>query len=275
MMVLKLKALRKFKSALVLPPKVGELVEGKVIATDRSAVFLDLGAKGIGIVYGAEFYRAKDLLKGLDIGDTVMAKVIELENEEGYRELSVVEASKEVTWEKLKDLKEKKEAIEVKIKKANKGGLMADIHGIQAFLPVSQLSAEHYPRFEDADPVKIAKALQKFIGETLKVRVIDLDPKKGKLIISEKAEGMKAEEEKKKESLKKYNVGDIVEGKITGVTNFGAFVGLEDNIEALLYASEISKGKKAKPEEVLKIGEKIKAKIIKIENDKIYLSLKV
>jgi len=271
MMMLKLKPLKRIKSELVPPPKVGELVEGKVVATDRSSVFLDLGAKGIGIVYGIEFYKARDILKALKINDVVLAKVIDLENEDGYRELSVVDASNEMTWKQLRELKEKNEPLEVKIKKANKGGLIAEINNIQAFLPVSQLAPENYPRFEDGDPVKIAKALQKFIGKILKVRIIDLDQKKGKLIISEKAEGIKVKDEKQKESIKKYKVGDIVEGEVTGITNFGAFVNLKDGIEALLYPSEISD----KEKEALKVGQKVKAKIIKIADDKIYLSLKI
>ena len=269
-MVLKLKPLRKVKSEIILPPKVGEIVEGKVVATDRSSLFLDLGAKGIGVIYGVEFYKARNILKNLKTGDIVFAKVVNLENEDGYRELSAIDASRDLIWRGLRELKEKNETIEVKVSKANKGGLISDINEIPAFLPVSHLSSQHYPRIEDGDSSKIAKALQKFIGKTLKVKIIDLDPRKGKLILSEKT----SQDEKEKEVLKNYQIGDIVEGKITGVTNFGAFVGLEGGIEGLLYSSEISDENKEKPEEVLKPGQKVKAKIIKITDNRLYLSLK-
>lgn len=270
-MPIKLKPLRKIKSEIIPPPKLGEMVSGKVIATDRSSVFLDLGAKGIGVVYGAEFYKARDSLKGLEIGAEVTAKVIGLENEEGYRELSVVGASREISWQELKGIKERNEPFGVKIKKANKGGLIAEVKGIPAFLPVSQLASEHYPKIEGADPIKIARSLQKFIDQTLKVRIIDLDPRKEKLILSEKI----GVDGKKERAIGKYKLGDIVAGKVSGITNFGAFIGLEDGVEGLLYPSEaVEKGERSL-EEVLKVGQEIKAKIIKIADNRIYLSLKI
>jgi len=269
-MALKLKTLRKVDSEIIPPPKVGEIVEGKVVALARSSLFLDLGAKGIGIIYGAEFRKARNILKNLKKGDVISAKVVNLENEDGYRELSAIGASRDLAWKELRELKEKGETVEVKISKANKGGLISDVKEIPAFLPVSHLSPQNYPKIEDGDSSKIARALQKFIGKTLKVKIIDLDPRKGNLILSEKASRV----EKEKETLKNYQIGDIVEGKITGVTNFGAFVGLEGDIEGLLYSSEISEKNKEKPEEILKRGQKVKAKIIKITDNRLYLSLK-
>ena len=168
-----------------------------------------------------------------------------------------------MAWKELRELRENNEIIEVKIKRANKGGLISNIKGINAFIPVSHLSSEHYPKVKDGDLSEIAKALQKFIGETLKVRIIDLDAKKDKLILSEKAEDV----EKERQAMKSHKQGDIVGGEITGITNFGAFVKLEDNLEGLLYPSEIS--------EDIKTGQKVKAKIIKIADNRLYLSLKI
>src|SRR5688572_1352596 len=90
-------------------PMMGSLIEGKVVAKDRSSVFIDLGIQGIGIIYGREFYEAKDSIKNLNIGDTVFAKVIELENEDGYRELSLGSATKDINWKKLREMKDKEE----------------------------------------------------------------------------------------------------------------------------------------------------------------------
>ncbi len=273
-MALKLKPLRKVKSEIIPPPKIGEIVEGKVVAQGRQSLFLDLGAKGIGIIYGIEFQKAKDILKNLKTGESISAKVINLENEDGYRELSAIDASRDLAWKELHDFKEKNKSIEVKISKVNKGGLISEVKGIPAFLPVSHLRPQHYPKIKDGNTSKIARALQKFIGQSLTVKIIDLEQKKGKLILSEKASEIEPEEAKEteKDIIKNYQVGDIVEGKITGVTNFGAFVELKKGIEGLLYSSEISK--KEKPENILKTGQKIKAKIIKIIDNRIYLSLK-
>ncbi len=265
-----LKSLRKIKSEIICPPKIGEIVEGKILNRGRSSVFLDLGAKGIGIIYGKEFTKARYALKDLKIGDKVTAKLLDLESEEGYRELSLVEAVKEVAWDTLNQKKEKGEVIEVEIKGANRGGLVCEIQGIQGFLPASQLSPKHYPKVENGEGAQIASALQKFVGKKLKVKVIVLDPRKEKLILSEKF----LKETQEKENLAEYKVGDIVEGKITGVTNFGAFMGFGRNLEGLIHASEISDEENQDPTQILKIGQKVKAKIIELANNRIYLSLK-
>ena len=264
------------KENLTRPPKVGEIVEGKIIARAAGAIYLDLGPIGTGIIYGREFYEAKEQLKGLKIGDTLFAKIIELENEEGFRELSVSGASKELTWNSLEQKKEQGETQRVKILGANKGGLLTEISGIPAFLPVSQLSAEHYPRVEGGETLKILKELQKFIGETLEVKIFDLSPAEGKLILSEKSK----ETEKIKEILKNYRIGDVVEGTITGITDFGAFLKFAreevgpEFVEGLIHISELDWKIIEDPAEIVKVGDKVRAKIIDITDDKVSLSLK-
>lgn len=273
-------------------PQMGSLVEGKVVARDRSSLFIDLGPQGTGIIYGREFYEAKDTIKNLNIGDMVFAKVVELENEDGYRELSLRDATKDMNWQKLRDMKEKEEIVKVKITGVNKGGLLTNINGISAFLPVSQLSSENYPRVEDADKQKILKELQKFIGKTLEVKVLDLLAQENKLILSEKAKT----EQVLKEILKNYKRGDIIEGKVTGIADFGAFIKFplpsqaapkqdaegavsEDvkespEIEGLIHISELDWQLVQNPGEVVKVGEVIKAQIININNNQVFLSLK-
>src|SRR3989339_1679307 len=133
------------------PLQVGATIEGKVVARDRSSLFIDLGIQGTGIIFGREFYRAKDVIKSLTAGDKIYAKIIELENEDGYIELSLRDATKEISWQKLEKIKNSGEILNVKITGVNKGGLLTTLDGIQAFLPVSQLAPEHYPRVADAD----------------------------------------------------------------------------------------------------------------------------
>jgi small subunit ribosomal protein S1 len=259
------------KENLIKPPKVGEIVEGKVIGKKRSALFLDLGVFGTGIIYGKEFLEAKEELKNLKIGAPVFAKIIDLENEEGYIELSVSQASKELIWEGLRQKKEKGENVTVKILGANRGGLLTEISGIPGFLPVSQLKSSHYPKVEGGDTSKILRELQNFIGQTLEVKIFDLDLRTGKLILSEKVK----EAEKLREILKNYKVGDVVEGEITGVVDFGAFMRFGENLEGLIHISELDWQLIEDPSEVVKVGEKFKAKIIEISGEKVSLSLKV
>ena len=259
------------KELSVKPSRVGEIVEGKVVANAKSAVFLDLGAIGTGIIYGREFLEAKDKIKNLKIGDSLFAKVVDVENEDGYIELSANSASSELTWERLIQKKDSDEIVLVKILGANKGGLLSEISGLPAFLPVSQLDSSHYPRVENGDPQKILEELQKFIGQELAVKIFDLKPGTDEIIISEKAK----ETEKIKEILKGYNVGDIVEGEITGLTDFGAFMRFgKEGLEGLIHISELDWKIIEDPSEVVKVGDKVKAKVIDIAKDKVSFSLK-
>ena len=258
----------------IQPPRVGEVVEGKVVGTGKSAVYLDLGPVGTGIIYGKEFKEAKTILKDLKMGEKVLAKVVGLETEEGFFELSLREANQEATWKKIEELKEKSEPITISVLGANKGGLLTQVFKVPAFLPVSQLSSENYPRIEDRDPGKILKELQKFLGKEIKVRVLDFSAKENKLILSEKAESG----EKIKDALKNYNLEEVVEGEVTAALNFGIFIKFkkEDSpiVEGLIHISELDWKLIENPNEVVKVGQKIKAKIINIEKNRVFLSLK-
>lgn len=263
------------KNKLLKLPRIGDIVECRIIDKGQSAVFLDLGNFKTGIIYGREYQETKGNLKNLKVGNTLFAKIIDIENEDGYVELSVNQAGEELAWEDLKQKKEKEEILKVKIQKANKGGLLTEISGIPAFLPVSQLSSEHYPRIEGGDTSKILRELQKFIGKELEVRIFDLVQREEKLILSEKAK----ETKKMKEILENYNVGDIVKGEITAVLDFGAFIKFQkkeaESLEGLIHISELDWQLIEDPSEIIKVGDKVKVKIIDISNDKVSLSLKV
>lgn len=259
---------------IVRPPKIDDIVEGKIIGQGRASVFLDLGSFGTGIVFGKEFYEARTELKKLETGSKIFAKVVDLENEEGYVELSLSKAGKEIAWEDLAEKKENDETFMVKITGANKGGLLAEVSGIQGFLPVSQLSSDNYPKVEGGDAHMILQSLQKFVGQEMEVKVFDFDKKEEKLILSEKAK----ESKKIKEILAKYKVGDIIEGEITGVVDFGVFIKFsnkeEESLEGLIHISELDWQLIEDPSEIVKVGEKVKAKIIDISNGKVSLSMK-
>ncbi|MCH7551916.1 S1 RNA-binding domain-containing protein [Patescibacteria group bacterium] len=253
--------------------RIGDIVEGMVVGTGRSAVYLDLGAQGTGIIYGREFIEEKNALKDIEIGEKLAAKVTDLENEEGYIELSLKEAGRDLTWDTLKEKKESEEMIKVKITGANKGGLLAEINNMQAFLPVSQLSQEHYPKVEDGDSGKILRALQEFVDTEMEVQIFDVDPKEEKIILSERSK----ERSKIKEILEQYKPGDVVDGEITGIVDFGAFLkfGKEgEEVEGLIHISEIDWQIIDDPSKFLKVGDKVKAKIIDISHGRASLSLK-
>jgi small subunit ribosomal protein S1 len=251
-------------------PKEGEIVEGKIAGKGRATAFIDLGPFGTGIIYGQEFQATKDELKDLNDGDIVKVKIISLDSEDGYVECSRIQAKKDLAWDILEKQKEEGEIITVKIEGANKGGLLAKISGIPSFIPSSQLSSENYPRVEGGDSSKVLKELQKFIGKELSVRILDISKETEKIILSEKGK----ENEERETSLGNYKEGGVVEGEITGIVDFGAFIRFGEGIEGLIHISEIDWSLVENPSDVLKEGEKIKAQIIKIENGKVFLSLK-
>lgn len=168
-------------------PKERDLVQGKVLAKTSQAVFLDLGQKGTGIIYGRDYLEAKDFLRGLQIGQILCAKVVQTDNEDGYVELSVSQAQQELRWLELLELKEKDETLKVKIIGVNKGGLLSRVSGIDAFLPVSKLSPENYPKVPGGETTKILRELQKFVGKEMEVKIFDISPRQLKLILCEKS----------------------------------------------------------------------------------------
>ncbi|MBC8465048.1 MAG: S1 RNA-binding domain-containing protein [Parcubacteria group bacterium] len=252
------------------PPIVGDLVEGTVIALLRNAVYVDLAPFGTGIIYGREFLNARDVIRHSNIGDSITAKVVETENENGYIELSLKEARQALIWNDAEEAIKNKSLIELTVKEANKGGLIVVWQGIDGFLPASQLSTEHYPRVEDGDKDKIVNELKKLVGEKLSVMILSASPKEGKLIFSEKD----VSDKDRTELVGKYAVGDGIEGEVTGIVEFGVFVKIEDGLEGLVHISEIDWGLVEDPKMFCKVGEEVKAKIIEIKDGKVSLSIK-
>lgn len=263
----KMKQLLQKKAPFFKIPKVGDIIEGKVINTGKNEVEIDLEGVGVGIIRGPEFYEAPG--EEVKVGDKIKATVLEVDNEEGKFELSSKRALEEEAWQEIERIVKNGQAIDVVITQANKGGLLAQIKGVPAFLPVSQLHHRHYPRVAGADRNKILAKLNNLINKTLKVKIIDANRAEERLIISEK----EAASEEQKEKIEKLKVGDIVEGEITGVVNFGAFMSF-DNLEGLIHISELDWQRIENPEDIVKVGDKVKAKIISIDSSRISLSLK-
>ena len=192
-------------------PKPGNILSGQIINVSKANVIVDLGPIGIGIVYPGDFYDNPDRMKALKPGDFVSALLLDLENDDGYRELSLKAAQMTTAWQDVKEKMDSGEIITTKIININKGGLIVEVSGIQGFLPLSQLSSEHYPKIDGGDTTKIVQALQKFKGQEFQVKILDFNEAENKLIVSEKA----IKEEAAKEELAKLKVGDLIEGKIT------------------------------------------------------------
>ena len=252
------------------PPSVGELIEGVAIANAAGKVFVDLYPFGTGLIYGREYLNARDIVKKINPGDKISAKIVAVENPDGYFELSLKEARQALIWDEAEAAIGEKKIFELSVKEANKGGLILEWQGILGFLPASQLKPEHYPRVPDGDKEKIYEELKKLVGEKLSVTIISALPKEGKLIFSEKS----TTEKEREKIIGKYAVNDEVEGEVTGLVDFGAFVKLEEGLEGLVHISEIDWALVEDPRKFCKVGDKVRVKIIEIKEGKISLSLK-
>lgn len=245
--------------------KPGDVVEGVVTSVHKHEVWVDLGANGVGVVMRREIGHGQQLEKD----QTVVTSVIDPELDEGFALLSMRRAAKDRGWDELQSAFDNQEIIETTPYDANRGGLLIEQEGIRGFLPVSQLAAGHYPRVSGADKDEILQKLNQLVNKTLRVRILDISRKDNKLIFSEK----EAVKDDMQERFAKLKVGDVVEGVVTGVIDFGAFVNV-DGIEGLIHISEISWERVEDPRKYVKTGQTVEAKIIAIDKDRLSLSLK-
>lgn len=243
----------------------GEVIDGTVISVRKHEILIDLGPQGIGMVPRREVGFSKTLNEG----DEVSASIVDPELDNGYVLLSLRKAAKDKGWDEVVAKLDSGEIIDVTPYDANRGGLLVEYEGVRGFLPVSQLSAEHYPRVGSNDKDEILQRLNGLVNQILKVRILDADRKANKLIFSEKEavkEGLAAR-------FEKLAVGDSVKGVATGVVDYGIFVNVE-GIEGLVHISEISWERVNNPADYVKVGQNIDAKIIAIDKDRLSLSMK-
>lgn len=243
----------------------GEVIEATILSVAKHEIWLDLGVNGVGMVPRREIGFGQKL----EVGEQVVASVVDPEIEDGQALLSLRRAAKDRGWDEVKVMFEKGETIEVTPYDANRGGLLVELEGVRGFLPVSQLSAEHYPRVGSSDKDEILQRLNSLTNQVLKVRILDADRKSNKLIFSEK----EAVREDMQARFEKLKIVDDVKGIVTGVVDFGAFVNV-DGIEGLIHISEISWERVENPADYVKVGDTVEAKIIAIDKDRLSLSMK-
>jgi len=260
----------KYLDELPTPPQVGDMMEGKIVAVDKMAIYIDLPPFGTGVIMGREYIIARDMIRKVHIGDIVTARVACINNPDGYIELSLKEAKQALIWGEVEDVIKNKNPLEVTIQDANKGGLLMTWQGLQGFLPASQLKPENYPRVEDGDKIKILEELKGLIGQKMIVTIIGATTDDGKLIFSEK--GISGSSEKT--SIEQYKIGDILEGEVTGIVDFGIFIKVDDGLEGLVHISEIDWALVEDPREHVNIGDKVKVRVIEVKDDKVSLSIK-
>ena len=254
----------------VKPLTPDDIIEAKVIIIHKHEVWLDIGHYGVGLVSRRELVIGRKI----EVGDVVSASVIAPETAAGHAILSLRRALQNKGWEEIQRLYDDNETVEVQPYDANKGGLLIEIDGVGGFLPLSHLSAKNYPKINNKVPKfnrdVILQKLHQLVGQKLQVCVIDFDRKTSKVIFSEK----EAQKETIAKKIASLAVGDIVEGIVTAiVVPYGAFVNV-DGIDGLVHISEISWERVEDPNKFLKIDQKIKVKIVSIDQERLSLSIR-
>ena len=243
-------------------PRIGETVNGKVHQVTDKEIIVNMGCKKDGVIPKEEVtlegdQKLTDLFKE---GDEIQAKVIKTDDGDGVILLSKKKLEVNEHWNEIVEALENKSIINVKVVKQVNGGVIAAYKEVSGFIPLSQLSDKYVENAEE------------FIGQELPVRVTRVDQKRGRAVFSHKIILTEEKEQRMKEVWDKLQVGDIVEGTVMRFTDYGAFVDL-GGIDGLLHISEISWGKLKHPQEVLSIGDKVKVKILSMNDEKGKISL--
>lgn len=242
----------------------GDFITGTVVEASRSVAWIAVDGRGLGLVIGKELGGEK-----LKPGEKVTASVVDVEDENGYMILSLRRGMRQNIWLTLETVKSENATLTVRPGDANQGGLIIEYKGIKGFLPVSQLSQAHYPNV-GGNKSEILQKLKELIRKDLVVKILDADPKSNKLIFTEK--GVGPEEDNSKRAAK-FKVGDKVEGKVTGIVDFGAFVEI-GGMDGLVHISEISWSKVNDISAYLKVGDAVKVLVIDVQGSKVFLSIK-
>jgi small subunit ribosomal protein S1 len=250
----------------------GEVVEGVVVQVGRDEILVDIGAKAEAVVPIAEVPHAEgEALELPSVGDTITASVLTPENREGHAVLSLTRAQAEQGWRELQQVFEAGQSIEGEVVNHNRGGLVVNVFGVRGFVPLSQISdVKRVGSEQEAD-----EQLTAMHGNKMLLRVLELQRRRNRLILSERATVQERRARDKERLLQELQSGDEREGNVSSVCDFGAFVDL-GGADGLVHLSELSWGQVGHPSQLVKVGDKVRVKVLSVDREgkKIALSMK-
>ncbi len=242
----------------------GDIVDGMIVDINDEVVTLDIGYYVPGVVPINDISDDPDFspMRDIKIGDNAQAVVIEKDDGKGNVLLSMKEANQAAAWDKLRKLFESQEIVNVRIKEQVSSGVIAYLEGIRAFIPASQLS------------LSFVEDTSEYVGKQLDVRVITVDENADKLVLSAKSVLREKEDDSNRRKISAIAPGAIFNGTVETLQPYGAFVQLENGLTGLVHISKICMKRIKKPSEVLKVGQEVKVKVLKVEDGKLSLSIK-
>ena len=241
----------------------GDIIEGTVVNVTRNEIMVDVGYKSEGVIPSRELsvQKDKDPRSILNIGDKVQALVINKEDDDGRLLLSVKRAKYEKAWKEIEKLTKEGSSVKGTVVEVVKGGLIVDI-GVRGFLPASLID------------VRRIKDLDSFNGKEIEAKIVEFDRQKNNIVLSRKAYMEEEMSDERQEFLDDLEVGNIKEGKVSSIVNFGAFVDI-GGMDGLVHVSELSWRHVENPNEVVKVGDKVDVKVLEIDTDKSRISLSI
>jgi len=257
--------------------KHGDVVEGTVVRIDRDEILVDIGAKSEGVVSNRELYgRHAETAPALTVGDVVLVYVLQPESQEGHAVLSLRRAGLERKWRAMQEQFEAGAIIDAPVIDHNKGGLIVDC-GIRGFVPISQIV--DFPRRPQNDQPRdaaqeIAEKLQPYVGRRLRLKILEVNRKANRLILSEKVALYEERREKRDELFSSLQVGQKVTGTVRSIAPFGVFIDL-GGIDGLVHKSELSWNKVNNPESGYRVGDQVDAEVIDINHERGRISLSI
>ena len=250
----------------------GDIVPGEIVSVTPTEVLIDVGAKSEGLVPSKELERlGREGLDNLQVGQTLSVYVVRPEDRDGNLILSIRRAEEEDDWRRAKELHESGEHIETSVAGFNKGGLIVRLGKLRGFVPASQLMAQH----RGSNAQQPEERWSRLVGATVHVKIIEINRKRKRLILSERAALRLVREAQKAELLESLRPGEVRKGVVSSLTDFGAFVNL-GGADGLVHLSELSWNRSAKPRELLKVGQEVEVYVLNVDQERkrIALSLK-
>jgi len=238
----------------------GDIIDGVVVRVDPDEVLVDVGSKSEGVISSRELGTREAGTPDLHAGDHIKVFVLQPENEDGNVVLSLRRARAESVWVKAQEQQATGEMMDAEVREQNKGGLIVNILGLRGFLPTSQVSRTH------------SSNLQELVGQRIGVKILEVNRKRNRLIVSQKAAFDEDRARQRGELFEKLKIGDEIEGKVSGLTTYGAFVNL-GAADGLIHISELSWDRVANVADVLQVGQDVQVKVIKLDPDTSRISL--
>ena len=238
----------------------GDIIDGVVVRVDPDEVLVDVGSKSEGVISSRELGTREAGTPDLHSGDHIKVFVLQPENEDGNVVLSLRRARAESVWIKAQDQQASGEMMDAEVREQNKGGLIVNILGLRGFLPTSQVSRTY------------SSNLQELVGQRIGVKILEVNRKRNRLIVSQKAAFDEDRARQRGELFEKLKIGDEIQGKVSGLTTYGAFVNL-GAADGLIHISELSWDRVANVADVLQVGQDVRVKVIKLDPDTSRISL--